>query len=110
MVVTDSIYNRYWSVRIYCVYSRRMARELMPELRKSVLTKAYSRFKSVAEREAYVKCRAAQLAQPLVDSIVRNNPRMPGNLANKLVLNVATKATASLAEIERQAKKAKRPK
>ena len=110
MVVTDSIYNRYWSVRFYCVYSGRIAREPIPELRKSVLTKAYSKFTSVAEREAYVKCRAAQLAQPLVDSIVRDNPRMPGHLANKLVLNAATNAAASVAEIERQAKKAKRPK
>ena len=109
MIITEAIRNRYWRARIHLFLAPGIVRDLIPELRRAAHRKACSQATSVVEREAYAKCRAVQLAQPLVDSIVRDNPHIPAHLASRLVLDTATKAAAAVSTNGQRAKKAMRP-
>jgi hypothetical protein len=80
----------YWRMRIY-FYARRVARHVLPELRQSACKKFGTRYIKF-ERTVYVEVRAAQLAQPLVDDILRENPAMPAVLGNKLITSACGRA------------------
>jgi hypothetical protein len=41
---------------------------------------------SVAERAEYIRIQAASVVQQHVDELVRENPTIPGNVANRLVV------------------------
>src|ERR1700754_1193128 len=83
----------FWRVRIDA-FARRIARTIAPELRQDACRKLGDSRKPGDEFRNYLDGRAAQLAQPLVDDLIRKKPRIPSVMANRLVISSAAKAAA----------------
>jgi hypothetical protein len=91
----------YWTFRID-VLARRIARRIAPELRQAAYRKLGDKPAGSGELKEYVVGRAAQMAQPIVDELLRSNPQIPGLIANKLVISSAIKAAAIALKIDRR--------
>jgi hypothetical protein len=87
----------YWRLRSNR-YATQIARQILPELRQTARRKMGSPGCSKADIRQYTEVRAAQLAQPLVDEILRANPRFPGFLGNEMIVSAARKAAALVAK------------
>lgn len=91
----------YWSFRV-TLYSRNVTRQILPSLRHDAWRKFGSRLPLSTEADGYVHSRAVQLAQPLVDRIISENPSIPGALGNKLLICSARKAAVVIARSRRR--------
>jgi hypothetical protein len=101
MDIATQLLNLYWTVRIE-FYARRIARCIIPELQQAVLRKFGDKAYHGTEVKAYLASRAAQMSQPLVDDLLRFNPRIPSLLGNKLVISAAAKAAAIVSKTDRR--------
>jgi hypothetical protein len=95
--VANRLSSFYWQLRSV-FFTQMIVRKIVPTLRRDAQRKYGVRMPSDREGESYLQTRAAQLAQPLVDEIVRANPQMPSVVANTLVLRVAGGAAAAVAK------------
>ncbi len=77
-------------------FAQRIVREILPTLRRDAQRKYGVRMPTDGEGESYLRTRAAKLAQPLVDEIVRANPQFPSVIGNTLVLRAAGSAAATV--------------
>jgi hypothetical protein len=91
----------YWKVRID-FFARRIARRIAPELRQDACRKLTDRRTPGNEFKNYLDTRAAQLAQPLVDNLLRKNRQIPSLLGNKLVMSAAAKAAAIALKVRKR--------
>jgi hypothetical protein len=99
--ITKPLVDCYWTMRLY-FNANRVAESVVPELRHSACKQFGVKYVVRAERDAYIESRAAQLAQPLVDDILRANPNIPSRFGNKLVLSAAGKAAILVTKSERR--------
>ena len=91
----------YWQLRSV-FFAQRIVREILPTLRRDAQRKYGVRMPTDGEGESYLRTRAAQLAQPLVDEIVRANPQLPSVIGNTLVLRAAGGAAEAVAKSVRR--------
>ena len=97
MKLTKLIVAFYWSCRARYVAGR-VARRICPELQQAAWRKVAAKRTTEQEFSSYLEARAAQLAQPLVDERLRDNPRIPAILGNKLVVLSARRAVDLIAK------------
>jgi hypothetical protein len=98
--ITKPLVDCYWNAR-FALYTRQIAHEIAPELRKSVRRKFGTQTCATTEGKEYLQCRAAQLAQVFIDDILRRNPSLPSGIASKLVVSAARKAAKLAARTNR---------
>jgi hypothetical protein len=94
--VTDCFSTYYWQLRAL-FFAESIVRRISPTLRRDAQRKYGQRLPADGEGESYLQSRAAQLAQPLVDDIVRRNPRFPSVIGNRLLMRAARRAAAAVA-------------
>jgi len=99
--ISKSLVACYWMVRID-VFARRIARRIVPELRQDACRKLNDRPTASIEFKNYLDTRAAQLAQPLVDDLLRRHRHIPSLMANKLVMLSAAKAATIALKVHRR--------
>jgi hypothetical protein len=81
----------YWSLQIRR-YSKRIARLILPELWESSKRKISSSPRHRSQFTSYAHTRAAQLAQPHIDEIMRSHPRLPAIRGNELLGLIVVRA------------------
>ncbi|HEX4414535.1 MAG TPA: hypothetical protein VH107_12965 [Lacipirellulaceae bacterium] len=101
MRVVRSFANYYWSFRI-SLYSRNVTQRILPSLQHDTLRKYGTRLLLGNEVDGYVHARAMQLAQPLVDRIISENPSIPCILGNRMLVCSAQKASGVIANSRRR--------
>jgi hypothetical protein len=100
--VANRLSSYYWQLRSV-FFAQTIVRKIVPTLRRDAQRKYGVRMPSDGERESYLQTRAAQLAQPLVDEIVRANPQLPSVIGNTLLLRAASEASAAVEKSVRRA-------
>ncbi|HEX3598629.1 MAG TPA: hypothetical protein VHU84_00725 [Lacipirellulaceae bacterium] len=96
MSFAELIVKFYWKLRVE-LYAMSIGRKILPTLRHDAHRKYGAKMPIGRENELYLEARAAQLAQPFADQIVRQNRQFPTVLANKLLINAAKNAARSVA-------------
>jgi hypothetical protein len=99
--VANLLSTCYWHLRSV-LFAQGIVREILPTLRRDAQRKYGVGMPSSGEGESYLRSRAAQLAQPLVDEIVRANPQFPSVIGNSLLLRAADDAAAAVAKSVRR--------
>jgi hypothetical protein len=99
--VANRLSSYYWQVRSV-FFAQAIVRKILPTLRRDAQRKYGVRLPTDGEGESYLRSRAAQLAQPLVDEIVRANPQFPSVIGNTLLLRAASGAAAAVAKSVRR--------
>jgi hypothetical protein len=94
--VTQRFTTYYWQLRAL-FFAESIVRKISPTLRRDAQRKYGQRMPADGEGDSYLQSRAAQLAQPLVDDIVRQNPRFPSVIGNRLLMRAARRAAAAVA-------------
>lgn len=96
-----SFANYYWSFRV-TLYCRNVTRQILPPLKRDAHRKFGARLPLGSEADGYVHSRAVQLAQPIVDRIISDNPRIPGVLGSQMLVCSARKASVVIARSRRR--------
>jgi hypothetical protein len=99
--VANRFNNYYWQMRSM-LFAKSIVRKILPTLQHDAQRKFGVRMPSDGEGDSYLRSRAAQLAQPLVDEIVRANPQFPSVIGNTLLVRVASGAAAAVAKSVRR--------
>jgi len=101
MKFVQSFADFYWGFRV-ALYSRTVTRQILPPLKHDILRKFGSRLPFTNDAAVYLQSRAVQLAQPVVDRIISQNPRIPSVLGNRMLVCSARKASCLIAQSRRR--------
>jgi len=100
--IAEKILKLLWAIRV-SFYAARVAAQVLPQLKRAVARKLTTHQstshgarspQSSQNVTLYSRTRAAQLAQPIVDELMRANPRIPAVLGNKIVVGAANRAAS----------------